>query len=523
MYKIRKIKYINHPVLKDLELDFCDRNGHAFDTIILAGENGTGKSTILNTLYSISTYKADFEAIVEFEIDKLIATINFHFRESSNGNIQLYASDGTGLNSNIIFPDFKNKYSMTAIFSDVDISFHSGQINSVTSLVLDENKESRRSSMGLSTQIKQLLIDIQALDDADVALAVRTHPDLPRTKLDVDERMPRFTNAFNRMFDGLSYSRIENINGQKVILFSKNGIDIPIDSLSSGEKQIVFRGCFLLKDVYALNGAFVFVDEPEISLHPKWQMKILDYYKSIFTDSNGKQTSQIIAVTHSPFIIHNDNRANDKVIILKRNDNGDIVVNDKPEYYKCNSFEAVRDAFSISDFSEDRSTVYVEGRTDELYFRKALEVFKMTVPFTFKWIGYIDDKNNDVNTGASALDHAFNFLVARNLSVKNVCLYDCDTKKSMINKNNVYKFVVPNYKNNKNIKVGIENALILDSVDMNEFYTIKHGLGDYGEPIDISHFEKMKFCKYICSLNHSELKVIMKNLKEIINSLIELF
>lgn len=523
MYKIRKIKFINHPVLKDLELDFCDRNGHAVDTVILAGENGTGKSTILNELYSLVTYNLSFEALVEIEDGDNNISLQYYFHKMPDGSKYLYVADGNGLDEHILSISVKSKYPMSAVFSDVDIVFRSEQIKTVTSLSLDESKNSRRSSTDLSTRIKQLLIDIQALDDADISLAVRTNPNLTGAELEVYERMPRFTNAFNRMFDGLTYNRIENINGQKVIMFSKNGTDIPIDSLSSGEKQIVFRGCFLLKDINALNGSFVFIDEPEISLHPKWQMKILDYYKSIFTDSNGKQTSQIIAVTHSPFIIHNDNRANDKVIILKRNDNGDIVVNDKPEYYKCDSFEAVRDAFSISDFSEDRSTVYVEGRTDELYFRKALEVFKMTVPFTFKWIGYIDDKNNDVNTGASALDHAFNFLVARNLSVKNVCLYDCDTKKSMINKNNVYKFVVPNYKNIKNIKVGIENALILDSVDMNEFYTIKHELGDYGEPKDISHFDKVKFCQYICSLKNKDLTVIMKNLKEIINSLVELF
>ena len=32
-------------------------------------------------------------------------------------------------------------------------------------------------------------------------------------------------------------------------------------------------------------------------------MKIMDYYKRIFTDKNGNQTSQIFAVTHSPFAV----------------------------------------------------------------------------------------------------------------------------------------------------------------------------------------------------------------------------
>lgn len=84
----------------------------------------------------------------------------------------------------------------------------------------------------------------------------------------MNERISRFTRAFDKMFDKLRYKRIINKNGKKVILFEKNGKEIPIEALSSGEKQIVYRGCFLLKDVDATKGAFVFIDEPEISLHP---------------------------------------------------------------------------------------------------------------------------------------------------------------------------------------------------------------------------------------------------------------
>ena len=69
----------------------------------------------------------------------------------------------------------------------------------------------------------------------------------------------------------------------------------------------------------------VFLDEPEISLHPTWQKKILDYYKNIFTDDNSVQTSQIFVVTHSPFIIHNKNRKNDKVIVLSRNSETNLI------------------------------------------------------------------------------------------------------------------------------------------------------------------------------------------------------
>ena len=49
--KIRQVKWKDHPVLGNLFLDFVDSaSGQPFETIIFAGENGTGKSTVLENL-----------------------------------------------------------------------------------------------------------------------------------------------------------------------------------------------------------------------------------------------------------------------------------------------------------------------------------------------------------------------------------------------------------------------------------------------------------------------------------------
>lgn len=520
MTKIRKITLIDHPVLGNLTLDFCDVNGNAVDTVIFAGENGSGKSTILNAIYnSIDNILYNF-IYIEWETDGVI-----HYLNIKEMNNQLFGEDDLHkrISGGISFSSFcKTK----GIFSDVDINFHTREITTVTSENIDMGKNSRRSDLNLTRQINQLLIDVQALDDADVSKIFRSARDAGEdtNRLVISERMSRFKNAFAKIFDNLTYDRIENQNGHKSIIFKKNNAEIPIESLSSGEKQIVYRGCFLLKDANALNGAFVFIDEPEISLHPNWQKKIMDYYKGIFTDENGNQTSQIFAVTHSPFIIHNENRRNDKVIVIERDVQGKIVVKDKPEYYKCDSLELIHDAFFIKDFSLGQPTVYLEGRTDEKYFTKALDVFGYSdIPFRFKWIGYIDDNGQERFTGWKALNQAFDFLVSKNLSYKNVLLYDCDTNHSASEKNNVVIRVISEYQNSKKMKKGIENALLLDDIDTTPFYKEKIKEGDYGDDWSGREFQKMDFCDYICSLDHSLLKTIFTNLNTEIQKLLKLF
>ena len=516
MYKIRKVKFENHPILKDLELDFCDSNGKAVDTVIIAGENGCGKSTILDSIYA-TVNNPFFDITVEFETNEKVYTMICTHDNTYGLRTKVIDSNGQSVS--------RSNFKMLGIFSDVNINFYSQPLQSVTSMNIDTAANSRRSENDFPTKIKQLLIDIQALDDAALASAYRTATANGESTEDLveNERMSRFTRAFDYMFDDLSYSHISNRGNHKEVVFQKNGIDVPIDSLSSGEKQIVYRGCFLLKDVNAINGAFVFIDEPEISLHPKWQTKIMDFYKRIFTDESGVQTSQIFAVTHSPFIIHNDNRKNDKVIVLARDENGNIIVKDKPEYYMCNSIEAVQDAFSVSNFSAEQPTVYLEGRTDEMYFNKALEVFGLEVPFKFQWVGHLNNSNNEEFSGSGNLNKAYQFLLGCNSPVKNVCLFDCDTNRQEIDQNNVYTMVIPPYQNSKNMKKGIENALVLDSINVTPYYITKEKEGDYGDKTTITEFQKMNFCTYICSLDKTTLQAVFLNLKTEIDRINALF
>lgn len=88
--------------------------------------------------------------------------------------------------------------------------------------------------------------------------------------------------------------------GQLMFSFLTNGVRSDarrgIKHLSSGERQILILFTFL---AFASTSSNVFiVDEPELSLHPKWQHEFMDGFLRL-----KPSTSQLLLATHSPEIV----------------------------------------------------------------------------------------------------------------------------------------------------------------------------------------------------------------------------
>ena len=175
-----------------------------------------------------------------------------------------------------------------------------------------------RSGTDLATEIQQLLIDIQANDANDLFIWVEEHPGEVPTEDVKSKRITRFKNAFATVFQNLNYCKIANEENNKKVIFKKDNQEVEI-SASSGEKQIVFRGAFLLRNQQSSKGCCILIDEPEISLHPIWQGKIFNYYRNLFVDEHGSQTSQIFMATHSQYVLKSalDNNLDTLILLLK--------------------------------------------------------------------------------------------------------------------------------------------------------------------------------------------------------------
>ena len=341
--KIRKLQFNQNKILGNLELDFINPStGLPYDTILLVGENGVGKTTILT---EISNFLSGDALSVHFrrmeyciDGDYGMVKINIvpegndvysFIREKDSHEERLgYGWDqnrNNGRNIENMNNDVNDPRHYGSLLSLPRSVFNTKPINKVGVSELDTHNHEKDTENDF-TSFKQLLVDLSSLDAEDFTEQHRNGRQISIDEFDQGSRMSRFTHAFNDFFDTMRFSCIKGEKGQKEIYFLKYGNQIPIDSLSTGEKQIVFRGIFLLRNLNRLKGGVLLIDEPELSLHPKWQNKILKYYQTLFTDpTTGLMQVQIIMATHSERILSAafDDSAKNGVIVLK-NEEGSI-------------------------------------------------------------------------------------------------------------------------------------------------------------------------------------------------------
>ena len=326
MYRITKIKFKNHDVFGSREFDFIDNFGKPFDTIVIAGSNGVGKTLLLNEINSfyyqhnygtlsyfntsnVSVRENDRLKVLSLKLDKPTKfNSNFNQNESKLVDLielyQIFKSDGnTQFNAKFYYQDnwvnINSSFNFYSIYSKVNVNYNNnGHVTNIGNRKLDEDLNDRNLSINYENpeNLISLFIDVYSQDAIDFMEANNGKKQL----VYITKRTDRFIKAFKFIFgDKLIFKKVkENVN----IKFEKNGKEFDIYNLSSGEKQIVYRGMFLLRNKDSLNGAIALIDEPEISMHPEWEEKLYDYYKTLFMH-NEKQTSQVFMVTHSEHIL----------------------------------------------------------------------------------------------------------------------------------------------------------------------------------------------------------------------------
>ena len=323
--KIKNLHIEEYNGLENLDINF-ESEGKVLDLIVLAGINGSGKTRVLESIrYWFEMFRSkavnvelfyeenerevlesltNSEGLTEVEKEaqkdiefKNIKFYNYDYRHNKTEN-QNY-------NSKIISRSFgKLKIFPKIIYVPTEINF----------------EEIKKAQTNLKKEYSFInIVDSYEIKDIPSYIATRISKVANEEEdLTMGQVRKKVFEEINGIFEILELdvklSEISKDENSMPIFTDSSGKKFGINELSSGEKQLFLRT--LAIKMLEPENSIIMIDEPELSLHPKWQQKIVDVYKKI-----GKN-NQIILATHSPHILGSVEKEN--IILLIKNRDGNI-------------------------------------------------------------------------------------------------------------------------------------------------------------------------------------------------------
>ena len=314
--KIKNLHIKEFKGLRDISINF-EKNDEPLDLVVLAGSNGSGKTRVLESILkyfqdNLNYKQNNIEAGIFYEEKEknCISNVgdffdgleNFSYREVNNPLHEKYIEIKKKLD---ILPKI--------IYVPTEINFQKMNVASTT--LVQEYKFIN-------------IVNTNLIKDIPSYIATKMISAMLKNKNEkVGDVQKKVFNEINEIFENLSIDvKVEDISqdGRNITLFTNSsGDEFDINELSSGEKQLFLR-TLAIKMLNPEN-SIILIDEPELSLHPKWQQKIVDVYRKI-----GKN-NQIIIATHSPHILGSVKKEN--IMLLDKNDDGEIIVKTGDELY----------------------------------------------------------------------------------------------------------------------------------------------------------------------------------------------
>ncbi|MCL1945081.1 MAG: AAA family ATPase [Firmicutes bacterium] len=242
------------------------------DNILFVGENGCGKTTLLHELnnYNKSEY-------IEYKYDK--SKVELHSRYTKT-------------------PLWGFPTTFESSFLSRDIKYDEGR-KDVESEILKTEVDSHDNISG----------DMRSWFNISV-LSTQTLKGF----FDNDRLANAFESAYNFQIPYI----MRKVTREQWHSKPDTMIDY-IKDLSSGEQEILLRLLYFYKHPLSQCSDNILIDEPETGLHPKWQLKVLGYYKEIFKlqdnpgyigqngkpipPLNGNQKLQLFVASHSENIL----------------------------------------------------------------------------------------------------------------------------------------------------------------------------------------------------------------------------
>lgn len=394
--KIKNLKLKNIGPFREAELDFPqerDANGKIPVTII-TGENGTGKSVIIDAIRLLLNDKARIGRDIvadpsDFRIEMTVEDDGTKTLVAVKLNNTIIDQNGTYygvFNNGFITGD---KYLSWVIdFWNSNLGNDSFIINSLSSINIKEAYYGALDGDTSNVELTNFICSVDYLRNSDDKQ---------------ESEVGNFVyNLIKEIFkECLVDGEFLNVRRKTLSPIVKvKGTEVTLDKLSSGNILLIERFIGLISRMYSvcmLNNrpisemtqieGVLLIDEVENHLHPQWQRRIVSILQRLFPNL------QIIMTTHSPFVVSSVENA--KIYVCESKIDYSIVRDMTEDYSNLPVDEVlVSDVFGvspfatkISDIQEQRKAAIESGNT-----AKAKELGEQLAKMNSNYFGFINLK-----------------------------------------------------------------------------------------------------------------------------------
>lgn len=304
--KIRNIEINNFKIIKSLKLNFPKRKEDEEPWLVLLGENGAGKSSVLQ---AIALALAGESAANALGLDAS-SFVNRNTK-STNGFVKIILE---GIDEPVELHFNKNSNYFTSNYKEskvILLGFGS------TRLMANKRESNPTNSV---RNLRNLFDPFTTLPNVEEWVS---NPKLVGT-VQFDQIAIELKKLLQLPEDKLIYRRKTNKGSHELFIkINKGKSGIKVRELSAGYQAIIAMALNIIKEVlttwdnFSIAEGIVLIDEIGVHLHPKWKLQIISTLRTIFPAMN------FVITTHEPLCLRGINEG--EVALMKLDETNKVI------------------------------------------------------------------------------------------------------------------------------------------------------------------------------------------------------